>query len=118
MDEMIAYCGLSCRTCPIYLVTREKNREKQKEKRKEIVRLLKTHYGLEFKLKDITDCDGCMSETGRLFSVCNDCSIRKCAREKKLENCSYCEKYICKTLEEFFAREPSAKEKLEKIRRQ
>jgi hypothetical protein len=118
MDKMIAYCGLSCRTCPIYLVTREKNKEKQKEKRQEIVRLLKTHYGLEYKLEDITDCDGCTSGTGRLFSMCKNCLIRKCAREKKLENCAYCEEYACKTLEEFFVREPSAKERLEKIRRQ
>jgi hypothetical protein len=115
MNRMIAYCGLVCRTCPIYLVTREKNKERQKEKRKEIVRLLKNHYGLEFRLEDITDCDGCMSETGRLFSVCQDCPIRKCAREKKLENCACCGEYICKTLEEFFAREPDAKKRLNKI---
>jgi len=116
MNKMIAYCGLVCRTCPIYLVTREKNKEKQKEKRKEIVKLLKEHYGLEFKLEDITDCDGCTAETGRLFSACKDCPIRKCARKKKLESCAYCEEYACKTLEEFFAKEPSAKTRLEKIR--
>lgn len=114
---MIAYCGLDCQSCPIYLVTREQDKKKQKEKRKEIVRLIKKHYVLEFKLEDITDCDGCMADTGRLFRACKDCPIRKCARQRKLESCAYCEEYICDTLEEFFAREPDAKKSLEEIRK-
>lgn len=113
---MIACCGLDCQTCPIYLVTREKNKEKQKEEKQEIVRLIKEHYGLESKSEDITDCDGCMSETGRLFSACRGCPIRKCVINKELQNCAYCEEYICGTLQEFFAKEPSARDRLDKIR--
>jgi hypothetical protein len=116
VNEMIAYCGLDCQTCPIYLVAREKNKEKQKEEKKEIVKLIKEHYGLDFKLEDITDCDGCRSETDSLFSACKDCSIRSCARERKLESCAHCENYICRTLEEFFAKEPDAKMRLNKRR--
>jgi hypothetical protein len=116
MGEMIAYCGLDCQICPIYLVAREKNKEKQKKERKEIVRLIKEHYGLDFNLEDITDCDGCVSETGRLFSACKDCPIRNCARKKKLESCAHCENYICRTLEEFFVKEPDAKICLDKRR--
>lgn len=116
MNKMIAYCGLDCNTCPIYLVTREKNKEKQKEKRKEIVNLIKEHYGLDFRLGDITDCDGCMGETGRLFSACKDCPIRKCARKKRIESCAYCNEYICETLEEFFKKEPDARVRLNKMR--
>ncbi len=115
-NEMIAYCGLDCHSCPIYLATREHNKEKQKEKREEILQLINEHYGLEFKLEDITDCDGCMTETGRLFSTCKDCPIKKCARKKELESCAYCEDYVCKTLEEFFAKEPDAKTRLDTIR--
>ena len=117
MSEMIAYCGLDCKSCPIFLVTREQNKEKQEEKRKEILQFLKEHYDLKYRLEDITDCDGCMSETGRLFSACKDCPIRKCARQKELESCAYCEEYVCKTLEEFLAKEPTAKTRLDKIKR-
>ena len=116
MDEMIAYCGLDCNSCPILLATGEQNKEKQKEKRKEILQLIKQHYGLKCELKDITDCDGCMTETGRLFSACKDCPIRKCARKKALESCAYCDEYICETLEEFFVKESSAKNRLDKTR--
>jgi hypothetical protein len=116
MNGMIAYCGLDCQSCPIYLVTREQDKEKQKEKRKEILKLIYAHYGLELKLEDITDCDGCLTDTGKLFSACKDCPIRKCAIEKQLESCAYCEEYICQALEEFFAREPDAKKLLDEIR--
>ena len=116
MSEIIAYCGLDCHSCPIYLATREKNKEKQKEKRKEILRLIEEHYGLEYNLEDITDCDGCLSDTGRLFSACRDCPIRKCATNKELQSCAYCGEYICETLEELFAKEPSARDRLNKIR--
>ncbi|MEJ2567937.1 MAG: DUF3795 domain-containing protein [candidate division WOR-3 bacterium] len=117
MEKMLAYCGLDCLSCPIYLVTREPDKEKQKEKRKEIVRLIKEHYGQEFKLEDITDCDGCTADTGRLFSTCKDCTIRKCARQKKLDNCAYCGEYVCETLEEFFSKEQTAKIRLDKLRK-
>jgi hypothetical protein len=116
MNEMIAYCGLDCQNCPIYLATREQDKEKQERTRIEIMQSLKTHYGMKCELEDITDCDGCMSDKGRLFSACKDCSIRKCARKKELESCAYCDEYICETLEEFFAKESSAKNRLDKIR--
>lgn len=116
MDEIFAYCGLDCHICPIYLATREENKEKQEKKRKIIVRLIKKHYGLKLNLEDITDCDGCTADTGRLFSQCKDCTIRKCAREKRIESCAYCMDYICKALEEFFAKEPDAKKRLEEMR--
>lgn len=118
MDEIIAYCGLDCLSCPIYIATRIQNKEKQKEKREEIVQLLKEHYGWDFKPEDITDCDGCTAENGRLFSGCKNCPIRKCAQQKGIANCAYCEEYVCKILEEFFANEPHSKKNLDKLREQ
>ena len=118
MEEIIAYCGLDCLSCPIYKATRLQDKKKQKEKREEIVRLIKEHYGVEFKLEDITDCDGCTAENGKLFSGCNDCPIRKCAKQKEIEFCVHCDEYICEKLEEFFAKEPHAKENLDRINKQ
>ena len=113
---MIAYCGLSCQTCPIYLATRQEDKEEQARMRVEIVRLCKEQYGMGLKLEDISDCDGCQSDGERLFSQCKNCLIRQCAREKKLENCAYCAEYPCGNLETFFRTEPIAKARLDAIR--
>jgi hypothetical protein len=120
MDEIIAYCGLACHTCPIYVATREKDDEKRHKARAEIADYIKKHYGQECKPEDITDCDGCKTEGGRLFPGCKKCQIRKCARQKGVENCAHCDEYACEKLKEFFATEAHAhaKERLDKIRAQ
>ncbi len=117
MPDMIAYCGLTCQTCPIYLATRQQSKEQQLRMRMEIIQLCKEHYGIQYELKDITDCDGCRAESGRLFSTCKTCVIRKCARKKKLENCSQCPDYACKELVAFFETDPDAKARLDELRR-
>jgi len=116
MSDDLSYCGLVCNTCPIYLVTREANREEQAGKRAEIARLCREHYGMKYGPEDITDCDGCRTEGGRLFSGCIDCAIRNCARQKTLENCAYCPEYACKKLETFFLKDRDAKTRLDEVR--
>jgi hypothetical protein len=102
MSETFSYCGLVCTTCPIYLATREIDKEEQIRKKTEIAKLCKEQYGMKFELSDITDCDGCCTEGGRLFSGCHDCAIRKCTKQKAIENCACCSEYICQKLESFF----------------
>jgi hypothetical protein len=119
MNEMIAYCGLVCTNCPIYLATREKNKEIQAKMRAEIARICKELYGMNCKPEDINDCDGCLTEDGRLFFSCKDCLIRKCARDKKLENCAHCAEYACEKLQAFFISDPNAataKKRLDEIK--
>jgi hypothetical protein len=116
MHEMIAYCGLNCAGCPIFLATVEPDVQKQKGMRIEIARLCREHYGMEIRVEDVTDCDGCHSETGRLFSACVKCEIRSCARERKLESCAYCADYGCQKLQKLFATDASAKPRLEELR--
>jgi len=116
MDEMMAYCGLVCQTCQIYLATRQENREKQARLRAEIAQLCKQQYGMNYEPRDITDCDGCRTEGGRLFLGCKNCQIRDCARQHEVENCAYCSKYTCERLEAFFTTEPAARARLDEIR--
>ena len=82
----------------------------------EIARLCREEYDLAYDLKDITDCDGCRTENGRLFSACRTCRIRNCARERGFENCAFCPEYVCKNLKEFYIKDPSAKANLDRIR--
>lgn len=116
MTDVLAYCGLICQTCPIYLATRVEDKAKQARMRVKIARLCKELYGMDYKLEDITDCDGCITEGGRLFSGCKTCVIRNCAREKELENCACCPEYACGKLEAFFKTEPAARARLEAVR--
>jgi len=116
VTRIIAYCGLACQTCPIYLATRQEDKEEQARMRAAVAQLCQEHYGMNYRPEDITDCDGCPTEGGRLFSGCKDCAIRNCARQKGLENCAYCCEYACERLETFFATDPAAKTRLDQMR--
>jgi hypothetical protein len=116
MSELLAYCGLVCQTCPIYLATRKESKEEQARMRVEIARLCREE-GMKYDPEDITDCDGCPTEGGRLFSGCKDCAIRNCARQKGVDTCAHCADYVCGTLEAFFAKYPVAKTRLDEVRR-
>lgn len=115
MDAMIAYCGLACEPCPIHLATLEQDKFKQQAMRAEIAKICTEQYGMNLRAQDITDCDGCR-KSARLFSGCARCEIRKCAIERKLESCAFCDEYACEKLLRHFKADPSARTRLEKIR--
>ena len=75
---------------------------------------IKKIYGTECKTEDLGDCDGCKTESGRLFSGCSKCQVRKCARERGVENCAHCDEYPCEELEKLSAKEPEVKKRLER----
>jgi hypothetical protein len=116
IHKRVAYCGLLCAGCPIYWATREKDREKQAHMRDYIARICREHYGMPLRPEDVTDCDGCRAKTGRLFSGCRNCEIRKCTRRRKVESCAFCAEYACAKLQKFFDKDPSAKTRLEMVR--
>ena len=116
MDNMIAYCGLACDTCPIHLATLETDITKQAELRVQIAGELSRIYGTIPKPEIITDCDGCKAIDGRLFTGCAGCGIRICAAERDLLNCAYCSDYACEKLEKHYKYDPASKKRLEEIR--
>jgi hypothetical protein len=117
VSEIIAYCGLNCQTCPIYLATRTADENEQAQMRNEIARLCREHYGVNYSPEDISDCDGCFADTGRLFVGCRDCPIRKCALERGVKTCADCGQYVCANLAAHFSLDPTAKDRLDEIRR-
>jgi len=114
IEEKIAYCGLICEECPAYLATREKDPQKRRKLRAKIASICNKLYKLELTAEDINDCDGCFADTDRIFSGCLNCEIRKCAIEKGVKNCAYCEEYPCSKLDIIFKSEPEAKKRLDK----
>ena len=115
-ESQIAYCGLDCSACPIHLATLEPDAVKQYAMRVSIAHECFVHYGMKLQPEEVNDCDGCLANTGRLFSSCRNCEIRKCASAKELESCAFCEDYACELLDEMFRSDPEAKSRLEKIR--
>lgn len=113
---MIAYCGLLCDTCPIHLATLETDKPKQTLMRKEIAEVCNEKYEMSLSPADVNDCDGCTAGTGRIFSGCLTCEIRRCARQKDLESCAMCGDYPCHILEKTFHEDPASKDRLEAIR--
>ena len=116
MESMIAYCGLTCDSCPIHLSTLEVDKARQLTMRESIAEQCSELYGMILKPEDITDCDGCRADTGRLFSGCLNCEIRKCANQKKIESCAHCTDYACARLNEHFLLDSNAQTRLEEIR--
>lgn len=111
MDKMIAYCGIVCTECPAFIAT-QKNDD---AKRREVAQTWSKQYKFSLKPEDI-NCDGCTSDSKRILNYCGICQIRKCARDKAVLNCAYCDDYACANLTKFFTMAPHAKLSLERIR--
>ncbi len=110
----LAYCGLKCQECPIYLATINND----DESRADIIDKYYQKSGTKIKLESI-NCLGCKSEGGVEFYYCNECKIRACAISKNKINCAFCEDYAsCSTLTDFLKQFPSVKNNLENIRKQ
>lgn len=116
VEDIVSYCGLVCLGCPIYWATWEEDKGKKEKMKAEIARRCNEEFETEFEPDDISDCDGCRTEGGRLFSGSTDCKIRKCAKLQGFQNCAHCIDYPCELLEEIFATDSSAKARLDVIK--
>jgi len=110
MGEMIAFCGLACNECGAFLATSNDD----DEKRQEVAGVWSKMFKADIKKEDI-NCDGCLSNSARLFSHCNVCEIRKCGREKGVSNCAHCDEYACSKLDWIFQMAPDSKNRLDEI---
>jgi len=111
-EKMIAYCGISCSDCPTFIAT-QKNDDKMRE---ETAKKWSEMFHSDIKPADI-NCDGCTSNSTKLFNYCGKCDIRKCAKEKGVKNCAYCADYPCEKLTAFLKNAPEAKVVLDDIRK-
>ncbi len=109
MGKMLSYCGINCAECPAYLATQKNDEEEIKKIANEW-----SSDEMKFTPEEIY-CDSCRKEE-RHFSWVPNCDIRICCTEKKLENCAYCESYICNILKNSLDKDPNAKQNLEEIR--
>jgi hypothetical protein len=108
---MTAFCGLICSECDAFIATQNDD----DEKRAEVARLWSQKYNINIKPAEI-NCDGCTSDSDRHIGHCQVCEIRKCGKQKNLENCAYCDDYSCDKLEGFQKMVPDAKKHLDSIK--
>jgi hypothetical protein len=97
MEKMTGYCGVECTKCVPFIAKKENNDELRKKYAEEQSKIFEMTI-----LPESINCDGCLSE-GEHLGYCSVCEIRTCCKEKKLENCAYCDDYVCKELEKVYA---------------
>ena len=111
MNELISRCGLKCSECGVFIATKADD----DKKRQEVAEQWSRRYKADIRPEDI-NCEGCLSEGKKVFNYCNVCEIRKCGIDKDVENCAYCDEYVCSKLESFLEKVPANREFLDEIR--
>jgi len=110
MKQMFGMCGMECSSCPTYIAT-IKNDDSERAK---VAAMWSKMFKADIKPSDI-NCDGCLSESGRLFGHCRKCEVRLCGQEKNIATCADCRSYSCAKLEGLLGILPvTARENLEK----
>ena len=104
----LAYCGLNCDECPVYLASISQNADEQ-------VRLAKEYSTVTCKFsKADMYCLGCHSEVIS-EKMCGGCEIRKCGAEKSCKNCAECNDFPCPILEKYLGENSEGLNKLKQI---
>lgn len=90
----LAYCGLRCDECPIYLASINNNPAEQ-------IRLAKEYSSdtCTFTKEDMF-CLGCHSDTPS-EKMCMGCEIRKCGVKKTFSICAECGEFPCAILKRY-----------------
>jgi len=82
MDAKIAYCGIYCGACGIFLATESNELEELSKELKIPVTYLA--------------CKGCRSDTNNL--CCMNCGIKRCCGHKNINSCNECNEFPCANL--------------------
>ncbi|MGB7539698.1 MAG: DUF3795 domain-containing protein [Anaerolineales bacterium] len=91
MEPILTRCGNRCDLCLAY----KPNVESHPELRPALSDGWFRYFGFRTPPEEIY-CEGCMEPHPRLLDT--ECPVRPCVLEKKLENCSECDQYVCDRL--------------------
>jgi hypothetical protein len=91
MNNEIAYCGIKCTTCPLYVATLNDDVSMKRE----ILLQYEKLYNRSFDIRDM-ECYGCKSK--KKFFLSNNCNITPCNMSKGVETCSQCTNYPCERI--------------------
>ena len=85
---ILSKCGYRCDLCGAYLPNIEKE-----DRRKELSEGWFTIYGFRMEPEAIR-CEGCVSSDSPEL-IDKDCPVRPCVVSKGIENCAYCDEFVC-----------------------
>jgi|LAHU01.1.fsa_nt_gb hypothetical protein len=120
-ETAVAYCGINCDKCPVFIATFEDDESLRQKTAKEWSNLygkILESFGIHSLKPEDINCYGCRSERG-IFIGCASCSIRTCCQDKGLITCADCDEYdSCDMLKGFYSLEihQNAKENLDRLR--
>jgi len=105
MEPILTRCGYRCDLCQAYKPNVEADPSAQQKMSDGWFK----YFGFRIPPEEIL-CDGCMEVNPRLLD--KDCPVRPCVLEIGLENCAYCEDYICEKLADRIVTLESIKDRL------
>lgn len=91
-EERIAYCGLWCDACSVYVASQYNQDRLQVIADKMKVSVEEMH------------CNGCKADT--ISMHCRNCNIKACCLEKGFQSCAECKDVPCDILKEFQPKMP------------
>lgn len=114
----LAYCGLNCETCPVFIATANDDGDLRRRTAEEWSQTYAAYLGNRKLLPVEMVCSGCKSD-GAHFVGCMNCPIKACNQGKGFATCASCSDYeTCEMLKGFFTflNHKSAKDNLDKLR--
>ena len=106
MEELLSRCGYRCDLCLAY----RPNIEKKPDNRQILSDGWFKYFGFRIQPENII-CDGCLAEHPKLID--QGCPVRPCVNERGLENCGYCDQYICEKLKDRIVEFDTIRERLQ-----
>jgi hypothetical protein len=111
-SKIISYCGITCSSCDAFLATQADDQAELER----VAAAWSKEYNAPFSAASIV-CDGCLVDTDRVASYCNECAIRACAKERNVASCAYCDDYVCDKLQPHLDHAPQFRELLDAMRK-
>lgn len=113
MNQLIACCGLDCKTCDARIATLTNNNALREK-----TAALWTKLNGVMITPEMINCTGCRIDGAKTPFCDKLCSVHNCVREKGLDTCADCTQMdVCQELGRITSNYPSAMENLKQLRR-
>ena len=91
-NRRLTMCGYVCDMCKAFAPN-----IKRKDERECLSLLWRKYYDLDIPAENIY-CEGCRSTKKDAIRIDNDCPVRACVLQNRVDNCGECSKYPCEVL--------------------
>lgn len=85
----LAFCGINCEKCPVFIATNTNNFEPLKD----FAARGAKKWGEPESFFMGSKCWGCQQDEKPRMEHCSKCETRSCAKSKGLANCAFCESF-------------------------